>query len=146
MVLDSFCNGDIAEELGKRGVQITRSAWLTDWVKIWLFLEMVGISHGRKVKKAADPYLSRDVSGDAVHSLGETILHKKEGFDGIVHVMPFTCMPEIIAQNIFPNLTKDHEIPVMSIILDEQMGRAGLQTRIEAFVDLMERRRMRVAS
>ena len=143
VVLNPFCNMDLEDELGKRGVQVTRSAWLTEWVKAWLFLDLVGLGHGRKVKRAAHPYLSRDVSGDAIQALGETILHKEEGFDGVLHLYPFTCMPEIIAENIYPRVIKDHSIPVLTIVLDEQMARAGLITRIEAFVDLMDRRRMR---
>jgi predicted nucleotide-binding protein (sugar kinase/HSP70/actin superfamily) len=141
VVLNPFCNMDIEEELGKRGVEVTRSAWLTEWLKAWLILEWVGLGHGHKVKRAARPYLSRDVSGDAVQALGETILHKEEGFDGIIHLYPFTCMPEIIAENIYPRLIKDHSIPVLPIVFDEQMARAGLITRLEAFIDLMERRR-----
>ncbi|MDP2935536.1 MAG: CoA protein activase [Dehalococcoidia bacterium] len=141
VALNPFCNMDLEDELGKRGVEVTRSAWLTEWVKAWLFLEWVGLGHGRKVKRAAHPYLSRDVSGDAIQSLGETILHKEEGFDGILHLYPFTCMPEIIAENIYPRVIKDHSIPVLTVVFDEQMARAGLITRIEAFIDLMERRR-----
>ena len=141
VALNPFCNMELEDELGKRGVEVTRSAWLTEWVKAWLFLEWVGLGHGRKVKRAAHPYLSRDVSGDAIQSLGETILHKEEGFDGILHLYPFTCMPEIIAENIYPRVIKDHSIPVLTVVFDEQMARAGLITRIEAFIDLMERRR-----
>ena len=140
-VVEPFCNMDLEDLLGKMGVEVVRHAFFGSWAKVWLFLELVGLSHGRKVKAAAAPYLSRDVSGDAVQTVGETILHQKEGFDGIVHLMPFTCMPEIMAQNVMPAVTKDHDIPVLHIILDEQMGRAGLVSRIEAFVDLMSRRR-----
>ncbi|MGE5619348.1 MAG: hypothetical protein ACM3US_08830 [Sphingomonadaceae bacterium] len=141
MVIEPFVNHDVEDMLGKMGVEVVRHASFSDWAWTWLFLEALGLSHGRKVKKAAAPYLSRDVSGDAVQTLGETILHQREGFDGVIHLLPFTCMPEIIAQSILPTVTKDHEIPVLSIVLDEQMGRAGFVTRIEAFVDLMRRRR-----
>lgn len=141
IVIDPFANMDIEEELGKMGVEVVRSAWVSDWAKDWLFLEAVGLSHGQKIKKAASPYLSRDVSGDAIHSLGETVLHSQEGFDGIVHLQPFTCMPEIIAQNMLPTVSREHGIPVMCFILDEQMAKAGLMTRLEAFIDLMHRRR-----
>jgi predicted nucleotide-binding protein (sugar kinase/HSP70/actin superfamily) len=48
-------------------------------------------------------------------------------------------MPEVIAQNIMP-FTKE-SIPVLTIACDEQMGKAGRQTRVEAFIDLLERRR-----
>ncbi|MCL4459863.1 MAG: CoA protein activase [Chloroflexi bacterium] len=140
MAMESFCNMNLEETLGNMGVEVTRAAFISDWAKIWLFLEALGLSHGQKVKRAASPYLKRDVSGDAMQSLGETVLHSQEGFHGIIHLQPFTCMPEIIAQNMLPQVSRDHDIPVLSIILDEQMGEAGLRTRLEAFVDLMARR------
>lgn len=143
MVIDPFANMDVEEELNKMQVEVERSAYISDWAKVWLFLEAIGLSHGKKVKRAASPYLSRDVSGDAIQSIGETVLHAREGFDGIVHLQPFTCMPEIIAQNMFPKVSREHDIPVLCVVLDEQMGKAGLQTRLEAFVDLMRRRRHR---
>lgn len=146
LVLNSFTNLNLEKELGRRGVEITRSAWLTDWAKAWLFLEPSGFSHGKKVKKAAQPYLARDVSGDAITTLGETVLMQQEGYDGIIQLLPFTCMPEIVAQTLLPRVTRDFHIPVLSLILDEQMGQAGIITRLEAFIDLMERRRQRVAS
>lgn len=56
--------------------------------------------------------------------------------------MPFTCIPEIVARSILPRVSRDLGIPVMSLILDEQTGLAGVLTRLEAFVDLLARRRM----
>ena len=143
VAMEPFINMDMEEELGKMRVEVKRAAFVSDWAKVWLFLEALGMSHGEKVKKAARPYLRYDVSGDAMASIGETALHAQEGFDGIIHIQPFTCMPEIIAQNMLPQVSRDHDIPVMSIILDEQMGKAGLVTRLEAFVDLLHRRRAR---
>ena len=35
------------------------------------------------------------------------------------------------------------DIPILPLIMDEQTGRAGYITRIEAFVDLMRRRKRR---
>lgn len=143
MAIDPFGNMDLEEELGRMGVEVVRSAYISNWAKDWLFLEAVGLSHGQKVKRAASPYLSRDVSGDAIQTIGETVLHSRDGFDGIIHLQPFTCMPEIIAQNMLPKVSREHDIPVLCVVLDEQTGKAGLQTRLEAFVDLMRRRRQK---
>jgi predicted nucleotide-binding protein (sugar kinase/HSP70/actin superfamily) len=52
-------------------------------------------------------------------------------------------MPEVMSQNIFPALREDCEIRILPLIMDEQTGRAGYITRIEAFVDLMRRRKRR---
>jgi len=48
-------------------------------------------------------------------------------------------MPEIVAQNVMPSTRED--IPVLAVTCDEQQGKQGLLTRLEAFVDLLEFRR-----
>ena len=60
--------------------------------------------------------------------------------------MPFTCIPEIVARSILPRVSRALGIPVMSLILDEQTGLAGVLTRLEVFVDLLARRRMQLGN
>jgi len=141
VVLEPFVNMDVERELGRLGVQVHRTIMLSDWTRFTLFLSAVGMSAHDRAHKAAMPYLSRDVGGDGWESVGETVLHAQARFDGMVHLAPFTCMPEIIAQNILIGVRKDVDIPVLSITCDEQMGRAGMITRLEAFVDLLRRRK-----
>ena len=43
--------------------------------------------------------------------------------------------------NILPRIRHDLNIPIIPFILDEQSGRAGMKTRLEAFIDLLYRRR-----
>ena len=50
-------------------------------------------------------------------------------------------MPEIISRSILPQVSREHDMPVLSLVLDEHTGEAGIQTRLEAFVDLLERKR-----
>ena len=52
-------------------------------------------------------------------------------------------MPEIMSQNIFPKMRENVEIPILPLIMDEQTGKAGYLTRLEAFVDLMRRKKRR---
>jgi predicted nucleotide-binding protein (sugar kinase/HSP70/actin superfamily) len=69
------------------------------------------------------------------------VLYRRHGFDGVVHIMPFTCMPETIAKSILPRVSRDVGIPVLSLVIDEMTGKAGVATRLEAFVDLARFRR-----
>lgn len=138
IVLEPFSNMDVEIELGKLGVEVRRSAYVSHWLKFSLFLNAFGISEKDRIHQAAQPYLKRDVGGDGWESIGEPILHLGE-YDGMVHLAPFTCMPEIIAQNIMPTI-KDR-LPVLTITCDEQMGRSGMVTRLEAFVDLLWKKR-----
>lgn len=138
VVLEPFANFDIEMELGKMGVDVRRTNSFARWTRFNFFFNPLGVDEWKKVHKAALPYLKRDVGGDGWESVGEKVLHSKE-YDGIVHLAPFTCLPEVIAQNIMPS-TKE-QIPVLTIVCDEQMGKGGVMTRLEAFVDLLQRRR-----
>ena len=138
VVLEPFSNLDIENELGKLGVEVKRTTFVSEWTKFSWFLNPFGIDEKDRIHKAALPYLKRDIGGDGWESVGEKVLHAKE-YDGLIHLAPFTCMPEIIAQNIMPKTKED--IPVLTILCDEQMAKAGLLTRLEAFVDLLEHRR-----
>ncbi|MFC1966184.1 acyl-CoA dehydratase activase-related protein [Chloroflexota bacterium] len=138
VVLEPFSNFDVESELGKLGVEVRRTTFVSEWTKFSLFLNPLGINEKDRIHKAALPYLKRDIGGDGWESVGEKVLHAKE-YDGLVHLVPFTCMPEIIAQNIMPK-TKEN-IPVLTILCDEQITKTGMLTRLEAFVDLLQRKR-----
>ena len=138
VVLEPFSNFDVESELGKLGVEVRRTTFLSEWTKFSWFLNPLGINEKARIHKAALPYLKRDIGGDGWESVGEKVLHAKE-YDGIIHLAPFTCMPEIVAQNIM--LTTKEKIPVLTILCDEQMAKPGILTRLEAFVDLLERKR-----
>jgi len=124
--------------LGKLGVEVRRTTFVSEWTKFSLFLNPLGMDEKDRIHKAAWPYLKRDIGGDGWESVGEKVLHAKK-YDGLVHLAPFTCMPETIAQNIMPS-TKE-TIPVLTILCDEQLAKPGMLTRLEAFVDLLERKR-----
>jgi predicted nucleotide-binding protein (sugar kinase/HSP70/actin superfamily) len=95
----------------------------------------------KKVREIAKPHLPYNCGGCAQDSIGETILSKREQWDGMIHLYPFTCLPEIIARSILPQISREHQMAVLSLVVDEQTGEAGFQTRLEAFVDLLKRRR-----
>ncbi len=138
VVLEPFSNMDVESELGKLGVEVRRTTFISGWTKFSLFLNPLGVNEKDRIHKAALPYLKRDIGGDGWESVGEKVLHAGE-YDGLVHLAPFTCMPEIVAQNIM-HKTREN-IPVLTIICDEQMAKPGMLTRLEAFVDLLERKR-----
>jgi len=143
MVLDSFSNQNLERELGRLGVETKRSMNLSGWIKTAIIPKFMRKeeTHIERAYKYAKPYLLRDIGGDAIESVSDVAYATSKGVDGIVHISPFTCMPEIMSQNIFPKMRQDGSIPILALVLDEQTGTAGFVTRLEAFVDLMRRRK-----
>lgn len=146
VLIEPFANLDIEQTLGELGVEVHRSIYLSGWVVDNTVTDTLGQVGGLEIKRAAAPYLPEMVGGHGQDSIGNTIIYAHRGFDGVVQLSPFTCIPEIVAKSILPQVSKDYNIPVLSVACDELTGKAGLQTRLEAFVDLMERKRRRQAS
>lgn len=143
LVLDYFSNQNIERELGKMGVQTRRSLTVGSFLKDAIIPKIFrkGETHLQRAFRMAKPYLMRDIGGDALECVSDVAWASEKGKDGLIHISPFTCMPEIMSQNIFPNMRENCNIPVLSLIMDEQTGKAGYITRLEAFVDLMRRRK-----
>jgi predicted nucleotide-binding protein (sugar kinase/HSP70/actin superfamily) len=86
-------------------------------------------------------YLKYRGGGEERRSLGEAEIYAKRGYDGVVALRPFTCLPENTAEAIFPHLSRKFKIPVLSFSLDENFSEVNMLTRIESFVDMLRRKR-----
>lgn len=145
VVNEPFVNKQIEKTLGslERRVRVHCKLDLSGWVNYHLFKTPRAVSDYRNVARMAEPYLPVAVGGHGQESVGEAVLAKRRGYDGVLHLFPFTCMPEIIAQNVLVKVSRDLDLPILSLMLSEQTAVAGLTTRLEAFCDLLEGRRRR---
>mgnify|MGYP000853800030 CR=1 FL=1 len=137
-ILEPTANYDLEKRLGLLGVEVTRSIWLSIWINEHLFGGLLRVSNEcRNDHHLAPPYLNSFVGGHGKETVGCTVGFAQRNYDGVIQVAPFTCMPEIVAHSVLPAVSKDYGIPVLTFYLDEQSGEAGIQTRLEAFVDLI---------
>ncbi len=135
LVLEPFFNLNVEEQMGDLGAFVERNIYLTDWLRPSGERPVLG-HHEHGSERLAAAYLTHKVGGEGIFTIGDTVLFHKLGFDGVVQLMPFTCMPETIAKSILPQVSRDLGIPVLSLVIDEMTGRAGVATRLEAFTDL----------
>ena len=141
MVLEHYANMNVEERLGEMGVEVHRGLWLSDWLNDRYRFKLFRRNQFQWSLRQARPYLSEPSGGESVKSVGKSVAFAKRGFDGIVHLMPFTCMPELVAQTILAKVSTDYNIPVLTLIFDEHTSPGGVQTRLEAFVDLINRKK-----
>jgi predicted nucleotide-binding protein (sugar kinase/HSP70/actin superfamily) len=77
---------------------------------------------------------------DEIVGAGGSLL--RQNVDGLISVSAFGCAPDSVMLSVLTQAAQRADIPYMSLILDEHSGQAGLITRLEAFVDMIYRRRM----
>lgn len=138
VLLEPASNLELEETLGHMGVEVERSMFLTGWTQDHL---NSGTDEHLTVAEAAKPYIPDMIGGHGRDTVGHAVLYAKRGFDGMIQIAPFTCIPEIVACTILNKVSKEHDLPVLTFFLDEQTGKAGMLTRLEAFVDLLKRKK-----
>lgn len=137
VLLEPSLNHYMLKMLGEMGVQADRSIYLTNYAR-----ENILREGEQDVRAAARPFLNEScIGGHGTNSIGETVLYARHGFDGVIQLAPFSCIPEIVARSILPSVSRELDIPVLTFFLDEQTSKAGVETRLEAFIDLLEKRR-----
>ena len=137
-MIEQFASQEIEKELGKMGAEVVFERSLYRHIRHLLFSDPAFVRSGR----LAHRYLEESPGGEAIRTVGEAVYFQQQGLDGIVHIFPFTCMPENIALEALQKLSEETGIPVLSLSFDEHTSRTGLLTRLEAFVDLVKRRKL----
>jgi len=65
-----------------------------------------------------------------------SVEYYKDKIDGIIFMTTFPCGPDSLAIELIMRKIKD--VPMTNLIIDSNFGEAGLQTRIESFIDILE--------
>jgi predicted nucleotide-binding protein (sugar kinase/HSP70/actin superfamily) len=138
-ILEPFSNLYIEDKLMDYGVSTKKGLNPSWWFKN-MVLSSININ-SLDIKRASKKYLPHYIGGHARECIGEAVLAHEEGYDGAIQIFPFGCMPEIVSKSILPAVSKDKDFPIMTLVVDEMTGEAGYVTRIEAFLDLLERRK-----
>lgn len=82
-------------------------------------------------------YLTYDAGPTSTMTLAAAKKYAQEGFDGIIHVKSAGCTPEIDCESMLQRLAADYRIPILYLTYDAQTSDTGLDTRLEAFYDML---------
>lgn len=122
-VFDDYINMGILDKLSKRNINIYTAEDVSNedireyssYTKKRLFW-----THGRRIVGAANYY----------------IMNKQ--IDGIIFLSSFGCGLDSVLTHMVSRQSALYEVPFMNLTLDEQTGEAGINTRLEAFLDMMK--------
>ena len=90
---------------------------------------------GRKACAAFSPTCRWIMNEELV---GNAVLWK-ENVDGIILVSAFPCGPDSMTNELLARRLK--EVPLLQLVLDAQSGTAGVETRLESFLDIIRFRK-----
>jgi len=124
---DSFINMELIEKLRRNYVNIIT----IDTMDINLINEK-----SRLLNKKMFWNFGRKALGCALHILD------RDDIDGVIYLMSFGCgIDSFVCDLVERKIRKNSNIPFIILTIDEHSGEAGMNTRIEAFIDMIRRRR-----
>ena len=64
--------------------------------------------------------------------MGRAVEYAEHGFNGILNIIPFGCMPGIIVSMLLLQFGRDYGLPVLTLSVDGSKD-SGQDIRLEAF-------------
>ncbi len=135
-LLEPYINYDIVRKLQKMGIAVDISTKLSHF--LWHKYDIKGLRHEKKVLR---PYIQGDIGGHGRYSLYSAIEYAKQGFDGIIHLLPLSCMPETTIEMLMSRVGQKYKVPIYRFPIDENRFEAGFDTRIETFISVLRRKK-----
>jgi predicted nucleotide-binding protein (sugar kinase/HSP70/actin superfamily) len=140
VLMEPFSNLFVEKELAKRGVEVHRFVTVSNMVAHG---GRRGSAHLDDLIERSGDYVRYHLGADGTESVSMTYQLMQQGFDGVLHLKPFGCMPEVNAMASLQRLSREHTFPVLFISYDAQTSETGLKTRLDAFCDMLRMSKQR---
>ncbi len=95
----------------------------------------------KKMLKKIPEYCTYKLGADGMDNVYRSKYLIENEYDGIIHIKPFGCTPEIGAIPIIRKVCRDHHMPVLFFSFDSETSDTGIKTRLEAFYDMLQERK-----
>lgn len=155
-IMDPFSNHEIEKKIAMMGAEVHR--WMNlshsvlscpddnalDMLRSYAHYDLKRFpssiwvdSQRKKIRK----YVSEDMGASSVATIAMADHYASLGYDGLVHVKSFGCTPEMDAIPVLHNVSEDYKIPILYLSYDTQSSDTGIETRAEAFYDMISMRK-----
>lgn len=130
--VDAFSNLNLEQKIADMGVEVHR----------WMSVTNRNLHyHGKNLSIEIKDYCNYEMGPTSTANIWCAKYYASHGFDGIIHAKSAGCTPEIDIMPILQNISSDYKIPILYLSFDSQTSDTGLDTRLEAFYDMISMRK-----
>lgn len=159
VLLTSFANRGVIEKLlGEEGIEVVEGISLSQFIRRswretrrrmlvshplvkpfvhWLAERGVEWFRQRPDERMARPLLEVEVGGEGMPGVAAARELVERGCDGVVHVLPFKCMPEGVAKDAYKELCDLYQVRYLSLSFDKETEIERVRTEVSTFAALL---------
>ena len=130
--LDPFSNLEVQQKLADMGVEVHRFINVTN--RMFRY-------QGKNLAIGISEYCKFDMGPTSTINIWSAKNYASKGFDGIIHIKSSGCTPETDIMPVLQNISHDYKVPILYLTYDSQTSDTGLNTRLEAFYDMISMRK-----
>lgn len=131
--MDEFSNLEVERKLTDLGLEVDR--WMT------VTNRMLRYPGEENLQVQIKDYATFTMGCNSTANIWSALDYVKKGYDGVIHIKSANCTPEIDVMTALRNISDDYKVPFLYLTFDVQTSDVGLQTRLEAFYDMLAMRK-----
>lgn len=135
-VMDSYSNLDLEQKIADMGVEVHR--WMTVSNRLLHYPGQKNM--GVQIKD----YTEYEMGPTSTANIWAAKKYADAGFDGLIHVKSAYCTPEIDVVPVLQNMCREYKMPLLCLSFGAQTSDVGVETRLEAFYDMVKAKQMRM--
>jgi hypothetical protein len=136
IMIESLINIEIENLLLHQGVNVSKFVHSGSCSYSKPFLQGLGLySPEREFRSQFGPSCQKYIRNGGMNLVGSPHLNPNCGYDGIIHIFPRNCIPEIIAHDTLINICNFYRMPLLSLGLDEHSSGVSISAQLKSFSD-----------
>lgn len=133
--VDAFSNLNLEQKLADMGVEVHR----------WMSVTNRNLHyHGKNLSVEIQDYCKYEMGPTSTANIWCAKYYASHEFNGIIHAKSAGCTPEIDIMPVLQNISADYKIPILYLSYDSQTSDTGLDTRLEAFYDMIKMKKKEI--
>ncbi len=132
--MEPFASYFIEKQLANMNIEVKRFTNVT-------YLLITKKIMTKRLLRQVKNYCKYTIGADGMDNVARAKWLFENGYDGIIHIKPFGCTPEIGAIPILQKVSQDYRRPILYFSFDNQTSQEGIKTRLEAFYDMLKMRK-----
>ncbi len=133
-IMEPFSNYYLEKNLADHNIEIKR------FTNVYYLIRQKKKEY-KKLLKYSKGYFNYSMGADASDNIARCKYLCENNYDGIIHIKSSFCTPEIGAMPIINKIANEYKKPVLFFSFDLNTSETGIQTRLEAFYDMLEMRK-----
>lgn len=134
-LMEPFSNYYLEKTLASFNIEIKRFTNVN-------YLVFINKKEKKKALRNSKLYMKYKMGADASNNVYWTKYLCLKKYDGIIHIKSSFCTPEIAVMPIINKIANNYNVPIIFFSFDSNTSEVGIKTRLEAFNDMIEMRRL----